>query len=145
MFWPLNPLFPLESVGSQSRPLLLSVTGIPPPHKCPHQLLHQLLPLALSPSQGKHPPLRRAAPLTDFSQSDAPTGLSSHGRQSDPPRLPEPRLQLQQRGPGAGHHSDGLQGQVEQKDGFSPVRHWLCGGPGQRLEVSVHMLSKRRR
>ncbi len=83
-----------------------------------------------------------SAPLTDFSQSGAPTGLSSHGRQSDPPRLPEPRIQRQQR-PGAGNHADGLQGQVEQKDGFSLVCHWLCGGPGKCLEISVYMLPKR--
>lgn len=80
-----------------------------------------------------------------FSQSAAPTGLRSHGQRSDPPRLPERRLQLQQRGAGAGHYADGLQGQMEQKDGFSLVCHRFCGGPGKRLEVSVHMLSKRRR
>lgn len=86
-----------------------------------------------------------SAPLADFSQSDAPTGLSSHGRQSDPPRLPEPRLQPQQRGPGAGHHADGLQGQMEQKDGFPPLCRRLCGGPGKCLEVSLHMLPERGR
>lgn len=100
---------------------------------------------ALSSLQEKHPPLLcGAGPLTDFSQSDAPTGLSGHGRQSDPPRLPEPRLQLQQRCRGAGHYTDGLQGQMEQKDGFSLVCHWFCGGFGKCLEISVRMLSKRR-
>lgn len=86
-----------------------------------------------------------SAPHTDFSQSDGPTGLSSHGQQSDPPRLPEPRLQPQQRCPGAGHHADRLPGQMEQEDGFSLVCHRICGGLGKCLEVSVHLLPKRRR
>lgn len=51
----------------------------PPTRPCHHQWRNSLL----------------SGPWTDFSQSDAPTGLSSHGQQSDPPRLPEPRLQLQ--------------------------------------------------
>lgn len=62
------------------------LTGIP---KCStNNSSHSVL----SSSQEKHPPLWGAVPLPDFSQSGAPTGLSGHGRQSDPPQLPEPRL-----------------------------------------------------
>lgn len=118
-----------------------SLTGSSVP-KCVQQL-HQLLPLGPVIVIEKQPPLCGAGRLTDFSQSDAPTALNGHGRQSDPPRLPQPRLHLQQRCPGAGHHTDGLQGQMEQKDGFSLVCHWVCGGFGKCLEVSVHMLPKR--
>lgn len=145
----LNQLFKVESVlkaavsNKQTTFLFSASTNrypqvstaappTPPTRPCHHHRRNSLL----------------SGPRTDFSlrfQSDAPTGLSSHGQQSDPPRLPEPRLQLQQRSPGAGHHADGLQGQMEQKDGFSLVCHRLCGGPGQCLEISVHMLSKRRR
>lgn len=90
----------------------------------------------------KPPPLWGTAPLTDFSQSDAPTGLSRHGRQPRAPGLPEPGLQCPQPSHCAGPHPDWLQGQVEQEDGFSLVCHWLCSWPGKCLEVSVHMLSE---
>lgn len=65
-----------------------------------------------------------------FPQSDGPPGQRSHGQQFDSPRLPEPGIQPQQRCPGAGHHADGLPGQMEQEDGFSPVSHWIRGGFG---------------
>lgn len=131
--------FQIESVfGGASTSVLCSSTNrypqvptaappTPPTRPCHHYRRNNLL----------------SGPRTDFSQSDAPTGLDSHVQQSDPPRLPEPRLHHQQRGPGAGHHADGLQGQMEQKDGFSLVCYWLRGGSGKCLEISVHMLSKR--
>ena len=37
------------------------------------------------------------------------------------------------------------EGHVEQKDGVSAGGGGLCGGPGQRLEVSLHLLQERGR
>lgn len=119
-----------------------------------HDQVHQVLPAAPStpPSSpvvvahgDRHRALHAAAPLADFSQSDGPTELSSHGRQSDPPRLPQSRLQRQQRGPGAGGHANGVQGQMEQKNGFSLVCYRFRSGPGKCLEISLRVLSKRGR
>lgn len=133
----------LKAAAENQRPspptgIVLAAPPTPPPRPCHHWGRSILLSCG-------------AAPLwTDFSQSDAPAALSGHGRQSDPPRLPGPGLQLQQgrpgpgAGAGAGHHADELQGQVEQKDGLPLVCRRFCGGPGECLEISVYMLSKRR-
>ena len=37
------------------------------------------------------------------------------------------------------------EGHVEQKDGIPVGGGRLCGGPGQRLEVSLHLLQERGR
>lgn len=136
------------------------LSDLPPPTGIPTHSSHSALSsLQLHPSiqpfifPSNHPSFRPSiidllllcASRADFSQSDGPPGQRSHGQQFDSPRLPEPGIQPQQRRPCAGHHADGLTGQMEQEDGFSPVSHWIRGGLGQRLEVPVHLLSERRR
>lgn len=75
--------------------------------------------------------------------NDAPPRTSARARE---PLRPGSSQQLRvQHQPGTGDHSDGIAGQMDQKNGFSVIGHWVCGGPWKCLEISIYLLSKRRR